>query len=84
VTSQPGYLIRAVPPSAEDIIHAERLGDLAVDSALAGYTGFMITQWQTQYVMVRLPLVVAVERRVDVEGAFWREVVSSTGQPALA
>jgi len=84
VVNQPGYLIRAVPPSAEDIIHAERLGDLAVDSALAGYTGFMITQWQTHYVMVPLPLVVAVERRVGTEGAFWREVVSSTGQPSLA
>jgi len=84
VMSQPGYLIRAIPPSAEDIIYAERLGDLAVDSALAGYTGFMTTQWQSHHVMVPLPLVVQVERRVLIEGVFWREVVSSTEQPSLA
>jgi 6-phosphofructokinase 1 len=83
VVSQPGYLIRAVPPSAEDMIYAERLGALAVDNALAGYTGCMVTQWQTHYVLVPLPLVVRVRRRVPQEGAFWKEVVASTGQPAL-
>ncbi len=83
VVNQPGYLIRAVPPSAEDMVYAERLGDLAVDSALAGYTGFMTTQWLNQYVLVPLPLVVRVRRRVPRGGIFWREVVASTGQPAL-
>ena len=84
VINQPGYLIRAVPPSAEDTIYAERLGDLAVDNALAGYTGFMITQWQNNYALVPLPLVVKVERRVPRAAIFWREVLARTGQPPLA
>jgi 6-phosphofructokinase 1 len=84
VVNQPSYLIRAVPPSAEDIIYSERLGDLAVDNALAGYTGFMMTQWQMHFALVPLPLVVGVIRRVLTSGPFWREVVASTGQPSLA
>ena len=84
VMSQPGYLIRAVPPSAEDLISAERLGDLAVDSAMAGYTGFMISEWLSQHVLVPLPLVAAVRRRMPRDGFFWREVMASTGQPRLA
>jgi len=83
IVNQPSYLIRAVPPSAEDIIYAERLGDLAVDNALAGYTGFMISQWQNHYVLVPLPLVINIRRRIDPKGVFWREVVASTGQPPL-
>lgn len=84
VLSQPGYLIRAVPPSAADIVYAERLGALAVDNALAGYTGCMVAQRQSDYVLVPLPLVMKVKRRVPKDDAIWKEVVASTGQPPLA
>jgi len=84
IISQPGYLLRAVPPGAEDLIYAERFGALVVDSALAGYTGFMLSQWLTGYVMVPLPLVVRTERRIPRGGIFWREVVASTGQPEFS
>lgn len=84
ITNQPGYLIRAVPPGAEDLIYAERLGDLVVDSALAGYTGFMLSQWLTGWVLVPLALVVGVKRRMARGGIFWREVMSTTGQPEFS
>jgi 6-phosphofructokinase 1 len=84
IISQPGYLLRAVPPGAEDLIYAERFGALVVDSALAGYTGFMLSQWLTGYVMVPLPLVVRTERRIARGGIFWREVMASTGQPEFS
>lgn len=83
VMSQPGYLIRAVPPTASDIVYAERLGALAVDNALAGFTGCMVTQRETRYVLVPLPLVMKVKRRVPNDDAVWKEVVASTGQPPL-
>lgn len=82
IISQPGYLIRAVPPDAEDIIHAERMGDLVVDSALAGYTGFMLSLW-TGYVLVPLPLVAGVRKRILPRRMVWRELVEHTGQPPL-
>lgn len=80
--NQPGYLIRAVPPGAEDIIRAERMGDLVVDGALAGYTGFMLSLW-LGYVLVPLHLAEKVRKRILVGGMIWREVVASTGQPSL-
>jgi len=82
IISQPGYLIRAVPPDAEDIIHAERMGDLVVDSALAGYTGFMLSLWMG-YVLVPLPLVAGVRKRILPRRMVWRELVEHTGQPPL-
>jgi len=83
VVNQPGYLVRAVPGCAEDQTYARRLGDLAADSALAGYTRFMISQVLTEYVLVPLDLVRRLRKRVPPRGIFWREVVASTGQPEL-
>jgi len=84
VCSEPGYLIRAVPGCAEDQGYAQRLGDLTVDSALAGYTHFVLSQWLTEYVLIPLSLVSRVHKRVPRGGMFWREVVASTGQPSFA
>ena len=81
LVSHLGYLIRAVPPGAEDLIAAARLGDLGVDGALSRYTGFMLSQWLTGHVLVPLPLVVNVKKRISRRGIFWREVASATGQP---
>jgi 6-phosphofructokinase 1 len=83
IVNRPGYLIRAVAPCAQDLLHAERMGDLAVDGALAGYTCFMLSLW-LGYVMVPLPLVVRVRKRVLPQGLVWRQIVQNTGQPALA
>ena len=82
VTSEPRHLIRSVPPSSSDIIFGERLGTLAVDCAMAGYSDFMISQWLTEYVMVPLKLVVMGRKRVPTEGIFWKSVIAKTGQPA--
>ena len=55
-TSEPRHLVRAIDPSVQDIIFGHRLGTLAVDNAMAGYTDFMISQWLTEFVLVPLPL----------------------------
>jgi 6-phosphofructokinase 1 len=79
--NQPRHHIRAVPPNAHDAIYCERLGALAVDSALAGYTDFMISQWLTEYVLVPLEMAVMGQKSIPPGGIFWKEVVASTGQP---
>ena len=81
-TNEPRHLIRAIPPSSSDIIFANRLGSLAVDCAMAGYTDFMISQWLTEYVMIPLDLVVLGKKRIPKEGIFWKSVIANTGQPA--
>jgi 6-phosphofructokinase 1 len=56
--NQPRNNILSVPPNIRDRIHCKLLGKCAVDSAMAGYTDFMITEWQADYVLVPLSLVV--------------------------
>ena len=82
VTSEPRHLLRAIPPSCLDIIIGQRLGTLAVDNALAGYTDFMISQWLTEYVLVPLELVVLGRKRIPENGMFWKSVLAKTRQPA--
>jgi 6-phosphofructokinase 1 len=82
VTNEPRHLLRAIPPSCLDIIFGQRLGTLAVDNALAGYTDFMISQWLTEYVLVPLQLVVLGRKRIPRTGIFWKSILAKTGQPA--
>lgn len=81
VTNEPRHLLRAVSPSSQDIINGQRLGTLAVDNAMAGYTDFMISQWLTEYVLVPLDLVKLGRKRIPRTGIFWKSVVAKTGQP---
>lgn len=80
-TNEPRHLIRAIDPSVQDVIFGQRMGTLAVDNAMAGYTDFMISQWLTEYVLVPLKLVVLGRKRVPQKGIFWKSVVANTGQP---
>jgi 6-phosphofructokinase 1 len=80
-TNEPRHLIRAIDPSVQDVISAQRLGALAVDNAMAGYHDFMISQWLTEFVLVPLELVTLGRKRVPKEGIFWKSVLASTHQP---
>ena len=80
-TNEPRHLLRSTPPRSSDIITAQRLGILAVDNAMAGYTDVMISQWLTEYVLVPLKLVVLGRKRIPKEGIFWKSVIAKTGQP---
>jgi len=81
ITNEPRHLIRSIPPSVTDVIFGERLGALAVDNAMAGYSDFMVSQWMTEFVLVPLPLVVLGRKRVPTNGIFWKSVLSKTEQP---
>jgi 6-phosphofructokinase 1 len=81
-TNEPRHLLRSVPPSLSDVSFAERLGTLAVDSAMAGYKDFMVSQWLTEFVLVPLRLVVLGRKRLPSDGILWKSVLASTGQPA--
>jgi len=80
-TNEPRHLIRSIRPSVTDVIFGERLGTLAVDNAMAGYTDFMVSQWLTEFVLVPLRLVILGRKRVPTKGSiFWKSVLSKTGQ----
>ena len=82
-TNEPRHILRAITPSCSDTIMGNRLGTLAVDNALAGYSDFMISQWLTEYVLVPLKLVVLGKKRIPTSGIFWKSVTTKTGQPDL-
>lgn len=82
VCSEPRHLVRALEPSTSDIITGQRLGILAVDAAMAGYTDCMISQWLTEFAVVPLELVVLGRKRIPPQGMFWKSVTSKTDQSA--
>ena len=79
--NEPKHNIRAIPANSRDQIYCERLGALVVDNALAGYTDFMVSQWQTEYVLVPLELATKGQKSIPLEGMFWKQVTNLTGQP---
>jgi 6-phosphofructokinase 1 len=79
--NEPQHYIRSVPANAHDQIYCERLGALAVDNALAGFTDCMISKWLTEFVLVPMELVTSGQKSIPVHGMFWKQVVSTTGQP---
>lgn len=82
-SNEPRHLLRAITPSCSDIISGQRLGTLAVDNAVAGYTDFMISQWLTEYVLVPLRLTTLGRKRIPQSGIFWNSVRAKTGQPQV-
>ena len=80
VRNEPRYLVRALEPSTTDIINGQRLGLLAVDAAMAGYTDCMVSQWLTEFTIVPLDLVVLGRKRIPPDGMFWKSVSAKTRQ----
>jgi 6-phosphofructokinase 1 len=81
--NEPRHLLRSISPSCLDIIFGQRLGTLAVDNALAGFTDFMISQWLTEYVLVPLELAILGRKRIPKKGIFWKSVLAKTQQAAV-
>ena len=67
-------------PNINDVAFGIRLGTMAVDMALGGYTDCMVSQWLTEYVAVPLKLVVLGRKQMPKEGIFWKTVITKTGQ----
>jgi 6-phosphofructokinase len=80
-SNEPRHLLRSMPPDTSDIIFGRRLGTLAVDNAMAGYTDCMISQWLTEFVLVPLELVVIGRKRIPKGGIFWNSIRMKTGHP---
>jgi len=83
-SNEPRHILRATNPSFSDIIIGQRLGALAVDNAMAGYSDFMVSQWLTEFVLVPLRLVSLGRKRIPETGIFWKSVLAKTGQGDLS
>lgn len=80
----PSYIIRAAPANASDAIFCSQLGHHAVHAAMAGRTDMVVGTWNNRFIHVPIPMAVQGRKLIDPAGTLWRDVVESTGQPALA
>ncbi|MFH1131189.1 MAG: ATP-dependent 6-phosphofructokinase, partial [Pseudomonadota bacterium] len=79
----PSYIIRAAPANTADSILCGQLAEDAVHAAIAGKTGMVVGLWHNR--LIHIPLVAAAtgRKQISLDSTFWRNVVETTGQPAL-
>ncbi len=77
----PSYLVRSAPASPTDSVYCERLGNNAAHAAMAGKTKCLIGMVNNEFVHIPMAVAVSSRRRVDPEGALWRDAVDATQQP---
>jgi 6-phosphofructokinase 1 len=82
--NRPRHHIRAFPPNAADQVYCDRLGSLAVESALAGYSRCIVSQWLSEFVLIPLDLVSMGKKRLTTTGMFWRQIMQASGQPDVS
>jgi 6-phosphofructokinase 1 len=82
--NRPRHHIRAFPPNAADQTYCDRLGALAVETALAGFSRCIVSQWLSEFVLVPLDLVAAGKKHLTTTGMFWRQIMQATGQPDVS
>ena len=79
----PSYIIRAAPANAADSIFCGQLAEEAVHAAMSGRTGMVVGLWLGRFTHVPLAAVISGSKVISLDSTFWRNVVDSTGQPAL-
>lgn len=80
----PSYMVRALPPTAEDAVFCDALARNAVHAAMAGKTDLLVGRWHRHFTHVALGDVLSEKKRLDPRGALWRQVLESTGQPSFS
>jgi 6-phosphofructokinase len=81
--NQPKHYVRAVPANDQDQLYCRQLADCAVDSAIAGFTGFSISRWLDSYVLVPFERTAGRKKTFPLDGITWKQVTDLTGQPVF-
>lgn len=76
----PSYHIRSVAAIPSDAVFCHLLAEHAVHAGMAGKTGIVIGQWNNYFTHVPMKLASKNRRVIDLEGAMWKGVLSSTRQ----
>eukprot|EP00415_Alexandrium_ostenfeldii_P000586 UN0586 len=78
-------MIRAVPANAFDSVYCSVLAQMAVHSAMAGYTGITVGKVDERF--VALPIHSIVDkgaRKVSLTGFTYQRLTATTRQPSFA
>ena len=76
----PSYYIRSVPPVASDAIFCYQLAEHAVHAGMSGKTNMVVGHWNNFFTHTPISLATTERKMVDLKGALWRSVMSSTQQ----
>ena len=76
----PSYHIRSVPANASDAVFCYLLAEHAVHAGMAGKTDMLIGFWNNFFTHVPIQLATLERRMIDLDGALWKGVLSSTQQ----
>ena len=79
--NRPQHYLRAVPANSKDKVYCRQLANCAVDCALAGYTGFSISKWLDELVMIPFVRNAGRKKHLPLDGTIWKQVMNLTGQP---
>ncbi len=76
----PSYHIRSVPANASDAVFCYLLAEHAVHAGMAGKTDMLVGFWNNFFTHVPIELATLERRMIDLDGALWKGVLSSTQQ----
>lgn len=78
----PTYMIRSVPPNAQDSELCSMLAQQAVHSAMAGYTGITVGKVDERFVMLPIHAITQQgPRKVDLDSIQFEALMATTLQP---
>jgi 6-phosphofructokinase 1 len=77
----PSYIIRSAVAVPTDSVYCSRLGNNAVHAAMAGKTELIVGLINDRFVHIPMADAVSKRKRVQPEGALWRDVLEATHQP---
>lgn len=76
----PSYHIRSVAAISSDAIFCHLLAENAVHAGMAGKTNMVIGHWNNYFTHVPIDLATHERRKIDLDGALWKGVLSMTRQ----
>jgi len=76
----PSYHIRSVAAISSDAIFCYLLAENAIHAAMAGKTSIVIGHWNNYFTHVPINIATHERQKIDLDGALWKGVLSSTRQ----
>jgi len=80
----PTYMIRAVPPNANDTVFCTVLAQNAVHAAMAGFTGITVGKVDENFVLLPIHAITKGTRKVDIKGRQFERMMLTTEQPDMS
>jgi 6-phosphofructokinase 1 len=78
----PSYIIRSAPANANDSKFCSLLAQNAVHAVMAGKTDFVVGHWNNEFTLLPIPVAINKQKKIDIGGELWWNVLEATGQPS--